>query len=130
MKDVLSVADVGARAVAALLGRYGLKLVVQPLHEPITGSFWGDPEAGVVGRTVFVRDDTPLHSLLHEACHVICMDEERRRGLERDAGGDDLEEAAVCFLQILLAFQCHRVGKEPVFNRGPKVGKDDQGCQQ
>ena len=112
MKDVLSVADVGARSIAALLGRYGLKLVVQPLHEPITGSFWGDPEAGVVGRTVFVRDDTPLHSLLHEACHVICMDEKRRSGLERDAGSDDLEESAVCFLQILLADEISGAGRD------------------
>jgi hypothetical protein len=111
LKKILSVADVGRQSVEVLLGRYGLNLVVQPLHEPITGSFWGDPEAGVVGRTVFVRDDTPLHSLLHEACHIICMDEERRRGLERDAGGDDLEESAVCFLQILLADEIDGVGQ-------------------
>ena len=112
MKNVLAVADVGERSVAALLGRYGLKLVLQPPHEPITGSFWGDPEAGVVGRTVFVRDDTPLHSLLHEACHVICMDETRRSALERDAGGDDLEESAVCFLQILLADEISGAGRD------------------
>jgi hypothetical protein len=112
LKDVLSVADVGEQSVAALLGRYGLNLVLQPPHEPITGSFWGDPEAGIVGRTVFVRDDTPLHSLLHEACHVICMDEARRSELERDAGGDDLEESAVCLLQILLADEIGGAGRD------------------
>ena len=103
MSDILSVADIGSRELEVLLGRYGLKLVVQPPHESITGSFWGDPEAGVVGDTLFVRDDTPLHSFLHETCHVVCMDAQRRSCLDRDAGGDDLEESAVCFLQVLLA---------------------------
>ncbi|HJY40731.1 MAG TPA: hypothetical protein VJ303_05840, partial [Steroidobacteraceae bacterium] len=49
------------------------------------------------------RADTPLHSVLHEACHFICMDDARRELLERDAGGDFDEENAVCYLQILLA---------------------------
>jgi hypothetical protein len=31
------------------------------------------------------------------------MNAERRNGLNKDAGGDDLEEAAVCYLQIVLA---------------------------
>jgi hypothetical protein len=65
-----------------------------------------------VQRRVYVRLDTPIHSLLHEACHVICMDEERRAGLDRDAGGDDLEEAAVCYLQILLADYLPGVGRD------------------
>ena len=49
-----------------LLERFGLSLVVQPPNEPIMGSFWGDSEAGIVGHEVFVRADTPVHSLLHE----------------------------------------------------------------
>ena len=101
--DVLRVNDVGAGPLAALLDSYGLELVVQAPGEAITGSFWGDDEAGVVGHAVFVRPDTPVHSFLHESCHVICMDDARREGLDRDAGGDDLEEAAVCYLQVLLA---------------------------
>ena len=44
-----------------------------------------------------------MHSILHEASHYICMTPERRAGLDRDAGGDDLEESAVCYLQVLLA---------------------------
>ncbi len=112
MMGVLTVSDVGADALAALLRRYALELVVQPAGETITGSFWGDTEAGVVGRRVFVRPDTPVHSFLHESCHVICMDGERRDGLVRDAGGDDLEEAAVCYLQILLADCIEGVGRE------------------
>ena len=109
---MLSVADVGTDALAGLLGRYGLELVVQPDGEAITGSFWGDAEAGVVGQTVYVRSDTPVHSLLHESCHIICMDDARRASLDRDAGGDDLEEAAVCYLQVLLADHLGGVGQD------------------
>ena len=112
MRDVLSVADVGSPKLDALLARFGLSLVVQPPGEPITGSFWGESEAGIVRRTVFVRADTPVHSFLHETCHVICMDAERRCELERDAGGDDLEESAVCYLQILLADTIDGVGRD------------------
>ena len=38
------------------------------------------------------------------------MDGERRDALDRDAGGDDLEESAVCYLQILLADHIGGVG--------------------
>ena len=112
MSDVLTVRDIGSAALAGLLRRYDLELVEQGEHEDITGSFWGDSEAGIVGRQVYVRPDTPIHSFLHESCHVICMDEPRRAGLDRDAGGDDLEEAAVCYLQVLLADHIAGVGQE------------------
>jgi hypothetical protein len=49
---------------------------------------------------------------LHEASHIICMNEARRRGLDTDAGGDDLEEAAVCYLQIVLADRVAGAGRE------------------
>jgi hypothetical protein len=94
-----------------LLARYGLKLRLLPNDESITGSFWGGSEAGIVGDTVFVRNDTPIHSFLHETCHVICMAGERREYLETDAGGDDLEEAAVCYLQLILADEIDGVGR-------------------
>jgi hypothetical protein len=61
---------------------------------------------------VFVRSDTPVHSLLHETCHIVCMPPERRRMLQRDAGGDDLEECAVCYLQIALADELPGAGKQ------------------
>ena len=112
MSDVLRVADIGHRVLAEFLARFDLKLTLQPADEAITGSFWGDTEAGVVGHSVFVRPDTPVHSFLHETCHVICMDGERRSRLDQDAGGDDLEEAAVCYLQVLLADHIHGVGRE------------------
>ena len=112
MTPVLTVSDVGIDVLAALLHRYGLILEVVEPGTAITGSFWGDSEAGVVGSTVFVRTDTPVHSFLHESCHVICMDDARRRDLDRDAGGDDLEEAAVCYLQVLLGDQLDGVGRD------------------
>ncbi len=112
MTDVLTVADIGTDALRGLLDRFGLELVALQPGEPITGSYWGDSEAGVVGRRVFVRPDTPVHSFLHETSHVICMDEARRRCLDRDAGGDDLEESAVCFLQVLLADTVDGVGRD------------------
>ena len=114
MSDVVTVADVGEAPLAGLLHSYGLDLVVQHDGESITGSFWGESEAGVVGRVVYVRPDTPVHSFLHETCHIICMDEERRTGLDSDAGGDDLEEAAVCYLQVLLADRIDGVGRDRI----------------
>jgi hypothetical protein len=109
---VLTVRDVGPDVLRALLERFGLDLIVEPDDAAITGSFWGESEAGVVGRAVYVRADTPVHSFLHESCHVICMDDERRSGLERDAGGDDLEESAVCYLQVLLSDHVEGVGRD------------------
>jgi hypothetical protein len=102
-KPVLVVSDVAPDKLNRLLDRYGLTLVMLDDDVSITGSFWGDPEAGIVERQVFVRRDTPVHSLLHEVCHLVCMNEARRNKLNTDAGGDDLEESAVCYLQIVLA---------------------------
>jgi hypothetical protein len=99
-------------AVALLLGRYGLTLTLVAPQEVIPGSYWGDSEAGLKGDRLYARLDTPIHSVLHEASHYICMTPERRSGLDRDAGGDDAEESAVCYLQILLADQLTGVGRE------------------
>jgi hypothetical protein len=97
-------------ALQTLTDKFSLTLVIEAQEKAITGSFWGDSEAGIVANNVYVRADTPIHSLLHETCHTICMDAARRSGLDRDAGGDDLEEAAVCYLQILLAEHIPGVG--------------------
>lgn len=102
-QDVLRLADVDKHAVPALLSKYGVNLIPVPQDEDIPGSFWGDEEAGLIGSDLLVRPDTPLHSILHETCHYICMDQGRREGLDTDAGGDYDEENAVCFLQILLS---------------------------
>ena len=64
--------DLGAEAVSQLLRRYDVALEWQSAGSPIRGSFWGEPEAGIVGQRIFVRPDTPVHSMLHELCHIIC----------------------------------------------------------
>lgn len=88
-----------------LLSRYSIVLEEVAPNTTIPGSYWGEPEAGLVGATVCVRRDTPLHSALHETAHVICMNRLRRSQLHTDAGGECAEEDAVCYLQIVLARQ-------------------------
>ena len=101
--DVLRLSDVGPEQIAAVLLRYGLTMQHIPPGEKIAGSFWGDEEAGLIVNHLLVWPDPPLHSILNEACHYVCMDKARREGLHTDAGGDYDEENAVCFLQIILA---------------------------
>ncbi len=99
------------RVLAKVLRRFGVQLVLVPDGDAIPGSYWGDTEAGLVDNRVYVRADTPVHSALHEACHYICMSPDRRTGVHTDAGGDDLEECAVCYLQILLSDHVSGVGR-------------------
>ena len=110
-RAVLKLGSTDRIAVALLLERYGLNLVLVAPQETIPGSYWGETEAGLQGNRLFARMDTPVHSVLHEASHYVCMTPERRVGLDRDAGGDDPEESAVCYLQILLADQLPGVGR-------------------
>ena len=98
-------------ALTELLSRYRMEPVAVTPGDTIPGSYWGESEAGLVGNRIYFRPDTPLHSVLHEACHFICMDETRRARLERDAGGDYDEENAVCYLQIVLADTLPGVGR-------------------
>lgn len=99
-------------ALEELFDRFGVTVVTVAEGAPIPGSYWGEPEAGLRGATLFVRGDTPVHSALHEGCHSIVMGPERRAQLDTDAGGEDLEECAVCYLQILLADHLPGVGRE------------------
>lgn len=99
-----------------LLDRYGLDLVLVAAGEPIPGSHWGEREAGLIGSRLYTRLDTPLHSILHESAHFICMTPERRAELHTDAGGDDTEESAVCFLQILMAQSLPSIGARRMFS--------------
>jgi hypothetical protein len=95
--------DINDNSLAELMSRFGLRIqTVEPAVD-IPGSHFGDSEAGLIGNNLYLRPDTPVHSALHEACHYICMDKQRRINLHTDAGGDYDEENAVCFLQILLA---------------------------
>lgn len=108
---VLTCAEVGREPLEKLLARYGLVVNWVPSGAVIPGSYWGETEAGLVGNRLFARGDTPVHSALHEACHYICMDAERRARLHTDAGGECIEENGVCYLQILLADELPNVGR-------------------
>jgi hypothetical protein len=101
-------------ALQILLDRYGLSLHLVAPGEVIPGSYWGEREAGLMGSKIFARLDTPVHSVLHEGAHFICMTPERRAGLDTDAGGDHAEENAVCYLQIILAQSLPNVGRERI----------------
>jgi len=110
MTGVMTVGEIDAVAAADLLQGFGLNLVLVPAGAEIPGTFWGEPEAGLSGDRIFVRADTPVHSLLHEAAHYLCMPPARRAGLHRDAGGDAAEEDAVCYLQVLLGMELRGPG--------------------
>ncbi|HSG63686.1 MAG TPA: hypothetical protein VLD39_01735 [Gammaproteobacteria bacterium] len=99
-----------------MLKAYGLELIPVAIGDPIPASYWGSREAGIAGRCLFARDDTPAHSLLHELSHYVCMTADRRAALWRDAGGDDEEECAVCYLQVLLADRLPGLGRERVLS--------------
>ena len=109
---MLRLGDSDPGSIKRLLLRFGLELRTVGPAEEIPGSFWGESEAGLRGGTLLVRHDTPVHSLLHEAAHWLCMSPERRAGLDTDAGGDFEEENAVCYLQILLADAVPGFGRE------------------
>lgn len=110
--EVLRVVDTGTARLVTLLQKFDLQLVLGHDDDPIPGSFWDEPEAGIIQYDVHVRSDTPIHSVLHETCHLICASGDRRDALQTDAGSDDPEEAAVCYLQILLADFLPGVGRE------------------
>lgn len=102
---VLRLARIARGRIRALLCRYGVTSVELDAGVPIPGSYWGAPEAGLIGQSLYWRPDTPVHSLLHELAHFVCMSPDRRAVLDTDAGGSDLEECAVCYLEVLLADQ-------------------------
>jgi len=108
---VLRLADLGETAPIALLARHGLALQCVADDAPIPGSYWGDEEAGIIVHTVYARSDTPVHSLLHEACHLIVLPPERRAAVHTDATDSIEEEDATCYLQIVLADELPGVGR-------------------
>ena len=109
---VMRLGQLGFDAPAALLASFGLTLERVADNTPIPGSFWGDEEAGIIGTTVYARDDTPVHSLLHEAGHLIVLPPERRPDVHTDATDSIEEEDATCYLQIVLADRLPGVGRE------------------
>lgn len=116
MHSVLRIADIDNALIEALLTRHGLSLVRVADGEGIPGSFWGDDEAGIIGNTVYVRSDTPVHSLLHEAGHLIVLPPERREEVHTDATDSIEEEDAVCYLQIVLGDTLPGVGRQRIMS--------------
>jgi hypothetical protein len=110
MPHMLTLGDIDETAVATLLGSHGIALARVPDGAPIPGSYWGEPEAGIIATTVHARGDTPVHSLLHEAAHLIVLPPERRSLVHTDATDSVEEEDAVLVLQVLLAAALPGVG--------------------
>lgn len=111
-EQCVKLSQLRAGSAKALIASYGMTLRTVTDNAPIPGSYWGESEAGLIGNEIFARRDTPVHSLLHEFAHAVCMDTQRRNNLHTDAGGTDIEECAVCYLQILLADALPKLGKE------------------
>ena len=112
---VLRIADIDRYALSQLLARFELELRLVGAGTDIPASYWGDCEAGLSGGTLFARLDTPVHSVLHEGAHYVCMDTERRVGLNTDAGGNFAEEDAVCYLQVLMSDLLTAAGRVRMF---------------
>ncbi|MFG6108468.1 hypothetical protein ACTUVK_001630 [Stenotrophomonas rhizophila] len=110
--QVTCVGDIRFDDAVALLAAHQLRLHRVDDAAPIPGSYWGEPEAGIIGSDVYVRDDTPVHSMLHEACHLIVLPPERRALVHTDATDSVPEEDATCYLQIVLAAQLPGVGSD------------------
>ena len=109
---MMTCAEPGFPVLRGLLAALGLELIEVPPDVPVPHSYWGASEAGLRCERVFARLDTPVHSLLHEASHALCMGPERRALLDTDAGGDFAEEDAVLYLQVLLADRVPGCGRE------------------
>ena len=109
---MLLLSDISMPQLRQLLVQRGLQLQLVPDDDDIPGSFWGAPEAGLIAGTVYARVDTPVHSLLHEAAHLLVMPADRRASVHTDASDSLAEEDAACYLQILLAGQLDGVGSD------------------
>tara|TARA_R110002049_G_scaffold225521_1_gene397413 strand:+ start:36669 stop:37157 length:489 start_codon:yes stop_codon:yes gene_type:complete len=98
-----SLKNIQSPDLRSLFNRFGLILEEVDINDDIPYSFWGAPEAGRFRSTLYAREDTPIHSILHEACHFICMPPEQRNSDAHDAGGSALIENACCYLQLVLS---------------------------
>jgi hypothetical protein len=113
--DVLTLGEIDLADVVALLARYDLRFELVDDDAPIPATFWGEREAGVIGSSVYARRDTPVHSLLHEACHLIVIPPAQRARIHTDASDSQFEEDAACYLQLLLADALPGFGIERAF---------------
>lgn len=112
---MLLVRDIRFEQASQLLACYGLSLHRMDDNAEIPGTYWGAPEAGIIGPNVYVRDDTPVHSLLHEAGHLIVLSPEKREHVHTDATDSDAEENALLLLQVLLAERLDGATRDSAF---------------
>ena len=110
--SVLCCADIKLAELTALLDKFNINIHLVEDNKTIPGSWFGDPEAGIIENNLYIRNDTPVHSALHESCHYICMPPDRRDNLHTNAGGDYDEENGVCYLSILLSEHIKSFGRE------------------
>ncbi len=113
---ILTCSDIEFSQLQQLLAKYDLVIHRVDDHQKIPGSWFGEPEAGIILNNLYVRNDTPVHSALHESCHYICMDAERREKLHTNAGGDYDEENGVLYLSILLSDFINGFGHKRMFS--------------
>ena len=104
--------DINLSLLSEILARYGLILELVDDHADIPHSYWGAPEAGRAKNTLYVRSDTPIHSILHEASHYVCMSATHRTRMTPDAAKNTREENATCYLQLLLADELQGFNRE------------------
>ncbi len=95
--------NLNSDSIKELLSHYGIQINCSESGAEIPHSFWGTPEAGRKNNRLYIREDTPIHSILHESCHYICMPADQRTDAHSDAKGTVKEENASCYLQILLS---------------------------
>lgn len=95
--------NLNSDSIKDLLSHCGIQINCSKPGVKIPHSFWGTPEAGRKNNRLYIRGDTPIHSILHEACHYVCMPTTQRTLEQIDAKGTAIEENATCYLQILLA---------------------------
>jgi len=114
--SVLTCADIKLTQLQQLLTRYDLAIHTVEKNQKIPGSWFGEPEAGIIKNNLYIRSDTPVHSALHESCHYICMDPIRREKLHTNAGGDYNEENAVLYLSVLLSDFINGFGREQMLS--------------
>ena len=113
---VLVIAEVDLSDVRQLLASVRLEFILEPDHAPIPGSYWGEPEAGIIGRCVHARLDSPVHSVLHEAAHLAVAAAEGRHDIHTDASDSTIEEDATCYLEIIWAERLAGVGRERILS--------------
>lgn len=114
--SILNCSDIAPSQLQQLLKKFNVIVHLVEADQKIPGSWFGEPEAGIIENNLYIRDDTPVHSALHESCHYICMSPARRSTLHTNAGGDYDEENAVCFLSILLSDFIHEFGRDRMFS--------------